>query len=462
MARRHRKIRFPLTVRQAQKLAGNPAIPIASLFPLMEAIGMDSDFDDRDQLQAELSRMAAKLSPSWLITQSSSGLDGDEGDNSNAQPNSFEETSEEEEQRGNGDPSDDRSETGEIPTSEGQGKNGDGKSPQDSNRRLGQSPSTAMGDSDRTDGTYLFLENAQLRDADVQEPANSQHQIFPQHQQQDQQSDVFQDQQSDAVPSPQEGGHQGSDAPTHQKKWGKKFTKEEVVRASVSTSANKSHGGVTVKLDIGIDAKLVRLCRQRLSLLVGDSTFEHSFRRDYAEFCVRLKTYRNPSSARKEEEGRPAILIMADVSGSCSSFSEESVRVAKAASRLGVPGAEVLVLTHSNGFPEELEHNGRSQTVPPQVDDTIWYQSLIQRFQIKVVIALGDWDAVDFYISIASNQLVERLIWLDKGYSSQVRDRTKSALTWISERSPDISQIRHKLTYRDGCRDALTFVNNIK
>jgi hypothetical protein len=308
-----------------------------------------------------------------------------------------------------------------------------------------------MGDSDRPDGTSCFDER-QPRDADAQEPADSQDQT------QEEENQEF-----DAVPQPQEGGNQGSDdCPAHQKKWGKKFSKTEISasKAEVSTRANNSHGGVTAKLQkFGINTKLVQLCRQRLSLLVGDSNLEHSYRRDYAEFCVRLKTYRNPSSARKEEEGRPAILIMADVSGSCSSFSEQSVAVARAASQLGVPGADVLVLTHSNGIPEELEHNGKIQTIG-DVDDLFWYEALIQRFNIKVVIALGDWDAVDCYLLIALNPIVERLIWLDRGYASQVRDSTKWALTQFDHISQ--TRIRHKLTYRDGCRDAVTFVNNIK
>jgi len=469
--RRSRKIRFPLTVRQAQKLAANSSVSIASL---VDAIGLDSD-SDRARLQAELARMAAK-SPSALIyqgtdevaPQSSSPWDSDEGD---AQPHSSLES--EENEQGSGDPLDlpgegsdrgasnsgDRSETGEIltledgksenevPTSEGQGE--DGKS-QSSDRQLGESLSTAMGDSDRPDGISALVSD-QPRDAGAQEPANSQDQNVPQ-------------------PQDQEEGNQGSDdRPAHQKKWGKKFSKAEVSASEVSASADNSHGGVTAKLHkFGINTKLVQLCRQRLSLLVGDSSLEYSHRRDYAEFCIRLKTYRNPSSARKEEEGRPAILIMADVSGSCSSFSNQSVAVAKAASQLGVPGADVLVITHSNGSLEELEHNGKPVPIGLDVDlfcheKVVSYETLIRRFNISVVIALGDWDAVDCYLLIAANPIVERLIWLDKGYSSQVRDRTKWALTRIiSDHYSDISQIRHKLTYRDGCRDAVTFVNNIK
>lgn len=271
------------------------------------------------------------------------------------------------------------------------------------------------------------------------------------------------------------GDQPGDDRPTHQKKWGKKFSKAEVGKGKLSTSANSNFGGMTAELkEAGISPKLLRLCRQRLAALVGDSSQDYGPRRDYTEFCVRLKTYRNPQPARQEGSGRPVILIMADVSGSCSSFSGKSVAVAKVASSLGVPGADVLVLTHSNGYPCELEHNGKAvdiASIGQQSGDehahqnAAWYTGLLNRYQIEAAIALGDWDAADDYLHIAQHPTVNRFIWLDNAYCSSrgtVEDKTRVALSRIAEWGAKVSGVRHKLTYKDGCKDAKAFIQEIK
>lgn len=273
------------------------------------------------------------------------------------------------------------------------------------------------------------------------------------------------------------------DVPTHQKKWGKSFTKEERGGGKLSLSNSSNNGGATASLKVaGVSPKLLKLCRQRLAALVGDSSQQHSPRRDYTEFCVRLKTYRNPQPARKEEEGRPVILLLADVSGSCASFSEESVKVAKAASKLGIQGTDILVVSHYNGTPHEMEINGevvdvrsiKAKAVKKTADNGCnwgnssgWYETLMQRYNITVCIALGDWDGSLEYAYIAQHPQCEKFIWLDNAHCSSrgtVQDRTKFALDHYARNFTGIKipVLRQKLIYRDGCKDAITFINNIK
>lgn len=273
------------------------------------------------------------------------------------------------------------------------------------------------------------------------------------------------------------------DVPTHQKKWGKSFTKEERGEGKLSLSNSSNNGGATASLKVaGVSPKLLKLCRQRLAALVGDSSQQHSPRREYTEFCVRLKTYRNPQPARKEEEGRPVILLLADVSGSCASFSEESVKVAKAASKLGIQDADILVVSHYNGTPYEMEINGevvdvrsiKAKTVKKTADNGCnwgnssgWYEALMQRYNITVCIALGDWDGSLEYAYIAQHPQCEKFIWLDNAHCSSrgtVQDRTKFALDHYAKNftGVKIPVLRQKLIYRDGCKDAIAFINNIK
>lgn len=273
------------------------------------------------------------------------------------------------------------------------------------------------------------------------------------------------------------------DVPTHQKKWGKSFTKEERGDGKLSLSNSSNNGGATASLKVaGVSPKLLKLCRQRLAALVGDSSQQHSPRREYTEFCVRLKTYRNPQPARKEEEGRPVILLLADVSGSCASFSEESVKVAKAASKLGIQGTDILVVSHYNGTPHEMEVNGevvdvrsiKAKAVKKTADNGCnwgnssgWYETLMQRYNITVCIALGDWDGSLEYAYIAQHPQCEKFIWLDNAHCSSrgtVQDRTKFALDHYAKNFTGIKipVLRQKLIYRDGCKDAIAFIDNIK
>lgn len=276
------------------------------------------------------------------------------------------------------------------------------------------------------------------------------------------------------------------DSPTHQKKWGKSFSSAETGQGNLSLSANNNTGEVTASLKkANISPKLLKLCRDRLAKLVGDSSQEFGPRRDYQDFCVRLKTFRNPQPARKEEEGRPAILLLADVSPSCASFSRESVKVAKAASRLGVQGADVLVVTHFNGDPKEMEINGKSvsiNSIKPSRNIKLvgggsnhyrlkknycdWYDALLKQHQITVCIALGDWDASREYAYLAQHPQVDRVIWLDNAHCSSrgiVKDRTKFALEqYHNYTGIKLPLLRQKLIYKDGCKDAIAFINNIE
>ena len=98
-------------------------------------------------------------------------------------------------------------------------------------------------------------------------------------------------------------------------------------------------------------------------------------------------------------------------------------------------------------------------------ENAIWYDALMQKYQIAVGIALGDWDASDDYLRIMQHPNCEHFIWLDNAFCSSrgfVKDETKYALQWLSRYTKKISQIRHKLTYKTGCKDAKSFVKEIE
>lgn len=218
-----------------------------------------------------------------------------------------------------------------------------------------------------------------------------------------------------------------------------------------------------------IDPAIARQARRALARLLEGGETESGPRYDWQEFCERLVTFRPLAPARREEEGRPAILVLADVSGSCSSFSGESVIVARAVATLGMPGADVIVVSHSNGFPEEWQVNGGKPREVGSIgwDDTEtaldWYERTLRRYRVEAVVALGDWDAEWLYRHLALQPAVRRFVWLDN-WSCTVFGRPVSRPDKFSEWSGGDwpRAARRKATYVVGCAGAPDFVEGLR
>ena len=247
-----------------------------------------------------------------------------------------------------------------------------------------------------------------------------------------------------------------------------------------STAAKHKYGGITAKMSrAGITPTLIKQARQSLARLIDGGETQSGPRWDWPEFCKRLQTGRPLQPARKEEEGRPAILVLADVSGSCLGFSEESLLVAQAVARSGMVGADVVVVSHSNGYPQGWQVNqGTPQPIEgiPWGDPALpWYEKNLRRFNIQAVIALGDWDAEWLYHWLAELPMVRRLIWLDNWSASVIPPTLRRDLFQKASRNrqdvyfnspwhfeqPWSRAARGKATYVVGCSVAKDFVKGI-
>jgi len=171
--------------------------------------------------------------------------------------------------------------------------------------------------------------------------------------------------------------------------------------------------------------------------------------------CIQLHRPLTPA-ARYEDEGRPALLVLVDVSGSCSGFTDDSLPVAAAAGLTGSVGAPVVVLSHSNGYPVTLYYHGhehddlfRSSEAPLQ-----FYQRLFQQFNFSVVIALGDLDAAEEYLWMIHQRCVERFILIDN-YCCNYYDVHPAALRkYLDDPTPATwDEIRRKVWFWESCSD---------
>ncbi len=242
-------------------------------------------------------------------------------------------------------------------------------------------------------------------------------------------------------------------------------------RGQNSTTARQTHGGITAELkQAGIEPRVVHDVRRALARLVEGGESETGPRWDWQQFSERLLTARSVYPARREEKGRPAILILADVSNSCSGFSEEALIVAKAAAQIGVAGRDVIAVAHSNGYPDAYQINSGKVTPAIPVEGAIcdsiapilkWYDDLVRKFDIQAVVVLGDWDAEWLYHHFAQSSRVRILAWLDN-WSCNVMPPTlrqdifeKLAAGWEPAQ-------RNKTRYVVGCKSATDFTRGLE
>jgi len=196
------------------------------------------------------------------------------------------------------------------------------------------------------------------------------------------------------------------------------------------------------------EVRRVRAAMAQLIAFGGQG--ETSPRWDTSELVKRLISRRPLWPARRDEEGRPSILVLPDVSGSCHAIARESLRLARAVALLGVPGAEVLIVSHVNGQPREIQV-GTSAPIEVSVSEefaaiTDFYQRLIQAHMVEAVVAVGDSDAEDVYSWLAGHPAISRLVWLDNSFCRRLERPRSSPLT----RWP--APAREKTTHLVGCK----------
>lgn len=208
---------------------------------------------------------------------------------------------------------------------------------------------------------------------------------------------------------------------------------------------------------------LIKRARQALVKILDAGDSQESPRRDYPEFCTRVKTYRNPSPARREEVGRPAILVVADTSPSVgAAIAHESLDAAMAIGALGVPGADVIVVNADNGRPYQVAVNGKITEAggvfgcDTETGIKVWYRKLCSRWDIKVLVAIGDGDDRQMREVVLPQPGLIQGLYLSSYCSSFGGARRASLPPSFCEGLPRSAQ--KKLTYFDRCGSAIDLV----
>lgn len=146
-----------------------------------------------------------------------------------------------------------------------------------------------------------------------------------------------------------------------------------------------------------------------------------------ARKVVKRMVVRRPlSNALKEDSnsGRPVTLFLPDVSPSCERQAQIACDISNAAGYAGVSGSDVLVFPHSNGCVESGYvpwFNGRPNLVNDKEVQNLFSAITTgdSKYDIRVVVAIGDHDAEDLYREITARQSVRRFVWLHNFAASQ-------------------------------------------
>jgi hypothetical protein len=142
---------------------------------------------------------------------------------------------------------------------------------------------------------------------------------------------------------------------------------------------------------------------------------------------------------RRLESGRPALLILPDVSGSMGRLARSVVAFAVACYGTRSDG-DVVCITHSDGIPFEY--------IPDKLSG-MDYEEIIRKHNVRAIVIAADHDGEFTFLYLA--YLVPRVYWLSPFGCNQmerprIRDTRKVLADWPGD-------IQRRVIYADGCGD---------
>jgi len=215
-----------------------------------------------------------------------------------------------------------------------------------------------------------------------------------------------------------------------------------ISRAELSRLPKSEHGGVFARFaDVELDRAMIARARRAFRrMLLGGET-KPGPRWNARAVATKTAGYLRSwtVSDRRRESGRPALLILPDVSGSMGRLSSNVVAFAVACYGTLSEG-DIVCVTHSNGEPVEY--------MPDMLSD-MDYEQIIRQRNVRAIVIAADHDGEDTFFQLA--HLVPRVYWLSPFGCNQmerprIRDTRKVLARW-----PD--GIRQRVMYADGCGD---------
>ena len=215
-----------------------------------------------------------------------------------------------------------------------------------------------------------------------------------------------------------------------------------ISKADLSRTPHSSFGGVFAWVaDVQIDRSMIARARRAFRrMLLGGET-KPGPRWNARAIAIKSAGYLRPWTVddRRLESGRPALLILPDVSGSMGTLARNVVAFAVACYGTRSDG-EVMCITHSDGIPFEY--------IPDRLSG-MDYEEIIRRRNVRAIVIAADHDGENTFFQLA--HLVPHVYWLSPfGCNQMERPRIRDTRQVLADWPEDIQR---RVIYADGCGD---------
>ena len=215
-----------------------------------------------------------------------------------------------------------------------------------------------------------------------------------------------------------------------------------ISKADLSRIPHSSFGGVFAWVaDVQIDRAMIARARRAFRrMLLGGET-KPGPRWNARAVATKTAGYLRSwtVSDRRRESGRPALLILPDVSGSMGRLSRNVIAFALACYGTLAEG-DIVCVSHSNGEPFEYM---------PERLSGMSYEQIIRQRNVRAIVIAADHDGEETFFKLA--HLVPRVYWLSPfGCNDMERPRIRDTHKVLADWPEDIQR---RVIYADGCGD---------
>jgi hypothetical protein len=224
-----------------------------------------------------------------------------------------------------------------------------------------------------------------------------------------------------------------------------------ISRAQLSRVPKSRHGGIFARFaDVELDRAMIARARRAFRrMLLGGET-KPGPRWNARAVSTKTAGYLRPWTVddRRLESGRPALLILPDVSGSMGRLARSVIAFALACYGTLAEG-DIVCVSHSNGEPVEYM---------PDKLSSVDYEQIIRQRNVRAIVIAADHDGENTFFQLA--HLVPRVYWLSPfGCNRMERPRIRDTRK-VLEHWPD--DIRQRVMYADGCGDPESYLTALE
>ena len=215
-----------------------------------------------------------------------------------------------------------------------------------------------------------------------------------------------------------------------------------VSKSQLSRIPKPQHGGVFAQFaDVELDRAMIARARRAFRRMLLDGETKPGPRWSARAVSTKTAGYLRSWTVddRRRESGRPALLILPDVSGSMGRLARSVIAFAVACYGTLSEG-DIVCVSHSNAEPVEYM---------PERLSGMSYEQIIQQRNVRAIVIAADHDGENTFLELS--HLVPRVYWLSPfGCNDMERPRIRDTRKVLA-RWPD--GIRQRVMYADGCGD---------